>query len=136
MKKKKKKPDNVVYNEEEEKYDAAIKPYGTNVGAPSIIPSDTVDWKNRHIQRVNHQISTRYNELKAEYEQMMEQFEYNNLLYNASYKFEPIVGQVYHLYDNSKTNEPFLSLIAPNECNFEHLGSFRLNADSIWEKEE
>ena len=33
----KKKPDQVVYNEEQQKYDAALTPYATNVGAPAII---------------------------------------------------------------------------------------------------
>ena len=31
-----KKPDNVVFNTETQKYDAALKPYATNVGAPVI----------------------------------------------------------------------------------------------------
>ena len=29
-----KKPDQVVFNEDTQKYDAALKPYATNVGAP------------------------------------------------------------------------------------------------------
>ncbi|MEL7003051.1 MAG: DUF2452 domain-containing protein, partial [Bacteroidota bacterium] len=82
---------------------------------------------------VNKQISAKYMELKAEYEAMMEQMEYNNLVYGAKFNFEPVVGEVYHLY-RDKEQQPFLSLIAPNECNFDHAGSFRLNAEQMWEK--
>lgn len=129
----KKKPDSVVYNTETEKYDAALKPYATSVGAPVITPIDTTAWKNRSINKVNHKIKTKYLELKAEYERMMQEFEYNNLILNANFSFEPIIGETYHLYLNKK-DEHFLSLIAPEHCNFNYVGSFILNADQIWEK--
>ncbi len=130
---KKKKPDAVVYNTETDRYDAALKPYATSVGAPVITPTDTTAWKNRSINKVNHKIKTKYLELKAEYERMMQEFEYNNLILNANFSFEPIIGETYHLYLNKK-EEHFLSLIAPDHCNFNYVGSFILNADQIWEK--
>ena len=130
---KKKKPDAVVYNTETDRYDAALKPYATSVGAPVITPTDTTAWKNRSINKVNHKIKTKYLELKAEYARMMQEFEYNNLILNANFSFEPIIGETYHLYLNKK-EEHFLSLIAPEHCNFNYVGSFILNADQIWEK--
>ncbi|TCP25094.1 uncharacterized protein DUF2452 [Tenacibaculum skagerrakense] len=129
----KKKLDSVVYNTETKSYDAALKPYATSVGAPVITQTDTTAWKNRSINKVNHKIKTKYLELKAEYEKMMQEFEYNNLILNANFSFEPIIGETYHLYLNKK-EEHFLSLIAPEHCNFNYVGSFVLNADQIWEK--
>jgi len=129
----KKKPDNVVFNTENEKYDAALKPYATNVSAPVITATDTVAWKNRSINKVNHKIKTKYLELKAEYEKMMEEFHYNSLIFEAKFSFEPIIGEIYHLYERDN-GETFLSLIAPEQCNFNHIGSFYLNADQTWEK--
>ncbi|MGJ8736003.1 DUF2452 domain-containing protein [Zobellia laminariae] len=128
-----KKPDNVVFNPETKKYDAALKPYATSVGAPVITITDTIAWKNRSISKVNHKIEARYLELKAEYEKMMQEFEFNKLIYNAKFNFEPIIGKVYHLYKR-ENGESFLSIIAPEECRFNALGSFYLNADQIWEK--
>ena len=128
-----KKPDNVVYNEETQKYDAALKPYGTNVGAPSIVPNDSLAWKNRSINKVNHKVRTKYLELKAEYEKMLEEFEYNKIIFDAKFSFEPIVGETYHLYKR-KNGESFLSMIGPKECNFDFIGSFYLNADQIWQR--
>ena len=126
-------PDNVVFNQETQQYDAAIKPYATSVGAPVITTTDTVAWKNRSIHKVNQKVQAKYLELKAEYEKMMEEFEYNNLIFNAKFTFEPIIGDVYHLYKR-ENGETFLSLIAPDECNFNAMGSFYLNTDQIWEK--
>lgn len=128
-----KKPDNVVFNTETQKYDASLKPYGTSVGAPIIIPTDTLAWKNRSINKINHKVSAKYLELKAEYENMIQEFEYNKLIFNAKFSFEPIIGEVYHLYQR-ENNESFLSLISPEQCNFKSIGSFYLNAGQIWEK--
>ncbi|SDS32196.1 Protein of unknown function [Gillisia sp. Hel1_33_143] len=128
-----KKPDNVVFDVETQKYDAALKPYATSLGAPVITTPDTITWKNRSINKLNHKAETKYLELKAAYEKMIQEFEYNKLIFSSKFTFEPIVGQLYHLYkrDNGET---FLSIIAPEQCNFNNLGSFYLNADQIWEK--
>jgi len=131
---KKKKPDQVVYNEESERYEAGLKAYATNLGAPAITTDDVTTWKNTNISKVNHEFKTRYEELKAAYKTMMEQFEYNNLIYSAKFSFEPVVGETYHLYEG-KDKHPFLSLIAPHECNFTYLGTFKLKADKLWERE-
>ena len=129
----KKKPDNVVFNDQIERYDAALKPYATSVGAPVITPTDSIAWKNISIQKVNHKLKTRYLELKEAYDDMMREYRYNELIYNAKFSFEPIVGQIYHLYQRDN-EESFLSLIAPDQCDFKSLGSYYLNAEQIWEK--
>ena len=130
---KEKKPDIIVFNEATEKYDAYLKPYATSVGAPFITATDAVAWKNRSINKLNHKVHTRFKEIKEQYEQLMQEFEDNKLIHEAKFTFEPIIGQQYHLYAR-ENGENFLSIIAPNECNFNSLGSFYLNADLIWEK--
>ena len=128
-----KKPDLVVFDEDTQQYDAAIKPYGTSSSSPVIKPLNSATWKNDGVDRVNKQYKCKFDELKKEYEAMMEQFEYNDLIYNAKFNFEPIIGEVYYLY-NDKKEEPFLSIIQPDQCNFNYLGSFRLNSQKMWEK--
>lgn len=128
-----KKPDNVVFNTENQRYDAALKPYATSVGAPVITATDSTAWKNRSINKVNHKINTKYLQLKAEYEKMIKEFEDNTLIFNSEFTFEPVIGEVYHLYQRKEGNS-FLSLIAPEQCNFNHIGSFYLNVDQTWEK--
>ena len=53
-----KKPDQVVFNSETQRYDAALKPYSTSVGAPIITITDTVAWKNRSISKNKSQSSS------------------------------------------------------------------------------
>ncbi|SDE30901.1 Protein of unknown function [Pricia antarctica] len=128
-----KKPDHIVYNADNQKYDAYLKPYATNIGAPVIKSTDSIAWKNRSVTKLNHKVQTRFKEIKEQYEQLMQEFEDNRLLYDAKFTFEPIIGQHYHLYV-SENGENFLSIIAPDECSFSSLGSFYLNADQTWEK--
>ena len=132
---KKKKPDQVVFDDEKEKYNASILPYASNVGAPAIVTEDTNAWKHRNINKANKQIKMKYLELKAEYDKVMQSLEYNNLVYSAKFNFEPIIGETYFLYRN-KSNEPFLSIIAPSDCNFDYVGSFYLNSEKLWVKIE
>ena len=128
-----KKPDNVVFNKENQQYDAALKPYGTNVGAPAIKITENITWKNKNVNKANKQLKAKYLELKAEYDKMIEELEYNNLVYNAKFSFQPDLGEVYHLYKDKK-GQPFLSIISPNECNFDFVGSFYLTSEHMWKK--
>ena len=128
-----KKPDQVVFDEEQQSYDAALKPYATNVGAPAIQVEDVTSWKKRNIHKANKQLKTKYLEIKAQYDAMLEELEYNNLVYSARFNFEPIVGETYHLYRDKK-EQPFLSIIAPSDCNFDYIGSFELNSELMWKK--
>ena len=123
----KKKPDQVVDN-------PGIMPYTTNVGAPAIRKDDVDLWKQQGVAKVNHQFKTRFEELKKQYEQLVDEFEWNDLVYNAKYSFEPIIGETYHLY--YKNDEPFLSLIAPNEWNKPYIGSFTLDSNNKWIKQK
>jgi len=130
---KEKKPDHVVFDEETQKYNGKLLPYASGVGAPKIVPPDVTTWKNANIVTANNQFKARFENIQIQYQEMMDQFEYNNLIYSAKYSFEPITGKIYHLY-RSKNQSVFLSLISPDECNFDYVGSFRLGPDKMWEK--
>lgn len=125
-----KKPDNVVYSEKEG-YNASLMRYGTNVGAPVIQIDDVVAFKSRGIRNVNKEFENKFNELKQQYESLMKEFEYNELVYSAKFSFEPVIGELYHLYRGADGLN-FLSLISPTECKREHLGTFLLNSDKKW----
>jgi hypothetical protein len=125
-----KKPDNVVFSEEKG-YNASLLPYATSVGAPAIRMDDVVSWKNRNISTVNKEFENKFKELKSQYENLMQEFEFNELVYSAKFSFEPVIGEIYHLY-TGEDGVNFLSLIAPQEWNKEHLGTFKLNSDKKW----
>ena len=127
-----KKPDQIVHNEKEG-YNANLLPYATNVGAPAIRPDNIDDWKLRGVNKVNKQIETKFNELKEEYQKLVEEYHWNELVYQAKFAYEPVIGETYHLYVGDDGG-PFLSLIAPSEWDRQHIGSFQLNSEQKWIK--
>jgi hypothetical protein len=125
-----KRPDNVVYSDDEG-FNASVLPYGTNVGAPVIRMDDVVSWKSRGISNVNKEFESKFNELKIQYQNLMEEYEWNELVYNSKFAFEPVIGEIYHLYRDA-AGANFLSLIGPLEWNKEHIGTFKLNSEKKW----
>ena len=129
---KKKYPDNIVYDEKEG-FNANILPYGSNVGAPSIKVENIAVWKGVSVNKVNKQFSAKFNELKEEYQKLVEEYQWNDLVYKSKFNFEPVIGETYHLYIGD-SGEMFLSLIEPTMWNREHIGSFTLNSERKWIK--
>ena len=125
-----KKPDRIVYSDEAG-YNANVLPYATTVGAPVIRVDDIVSWKSRGITNVNKEFANKFEELKLQYQNLMQEYEWNELVYNAKFSFEPVVGEIYHLY-RDVTGNNFLSLIGPNEWNKEHIATLKLNSDKKW----
>ena len=129
---KKKYPDNVVWSEKDGYY-AHLLPYATNIGAPVIIPDNISTWKNEKILKTNHYFNKKYDEIKKEYEKLVEEFEWNKIVYGSNYNFQPIIGEKYHLYRRNN-GEMFLSLIEPNSWKQEYVGTFEMDSDNKWKK--
>jgi hypothetical protein len=119
------KPDNVADN-------PGLLPYGSNIGAPSISVDNIDGWKKSNVLKVNKELNIRFEELKTQYQKLIEEYEWNQLVYSAHYNFEPIIGEIYYLYRNQ--TKIFLSIIKPEEWNLEYLGSFRLDSNNKWIK--
>lgn len=126
----KEKPDSIVFSKENGYY-ANTLPYATTVGAPAIKIDDVVSWKNRGIHNVNKEFENKFNELKLQYQKMLEEYQWNELVYGAKFSFEPVIGELYHLY-LSEDGSYFLSIISPQEWNKKHIASFQLNSDKKW----
>lgn len=116
------KPDNVADN-------PGLLPYGSNVGAPAIKVEDINSWKINKVHKLNKNYEDKFKELQEEYNVMMEEFFWNDLIYSSQFSFEPVVGETYHLYKN-KDDKFFLSLIEPNNWKRKCLGSFKFNNEN------
>ena len=121
-----KKPDNVADS-------PGLLTYASNVGAPAIKVEDISAWKSVNAIKVNKQLETKFNELKAEYKKLVEEYRWNELVYTAKFAFEPVIGQNYHLYVG-KDGNIFLSMINPNEWKYECVGSFTLDSNNKWNR--
>jgi len=124
------KPDNIVFDENKKMFDANIKHYPTTVGGQKfeVLKVDKSD-----ALKADKYFNKRLGELKEEWNKLVGEYESTKLIYETTYNFQPILGEVYHIYrtNNDKT---FLSLINPNEWGKEHLGSYRLNTNGTWEE--
>ena len=124
----KKKPDNVADNPN-------ILPYASNVGAPSIKPDDVSTWKSEKVLKTNKFFEAKFNEIKDEYKKLIENYEWNKLVYSSNFKFEPNVGSIYFLYQNDDESL-FLSIIEPDMWSKNFIGAFKLDSDNKWVKVE
>ena len=111
----------------------ALLPYGNSVSAPKIEPLDLTSWKSQNVHKANKEISAKWEEIKREYLKLLEETEWTQQVYQSHFNFEPIVGEIYHLY-LSREEKPFLSLISPDQWNKPYLGSFRLETGRKWIK--
>ena len=112
-----------------------VIPYPTHVAAPKIVPTDLTTFKRNGTEKVNKVFDRRYKELLKEAETLQKSFELTQEVYDSRYKFEPIVGEIYHLYEDSDGGRT-LSMIKPNEWNKKYLYSVVLNSDMTWSKQD
>lgn len=95
---------------------------------------DTIQTK-RNRQKPNKIFNRRYQELLKEAETLQKSFNITQEVYDSSYRFEPIIGEIYHLYEG-KDGVKFLSLIEPSLWNQKYLYSTVLNSDMTWSQIE
>jgi len=114
-------------------YNPGLLPYASNVGAPAIVPDDIETWKMQQAVKTNNYFQAKYEEIKQEYRQLIEHYEWNKLVYESEYRFEPIKGKTYFLYQRSNKSL-FLSLIEPHEWNQFFIGAFKLDSEDKWNK--
>jgi hypothetical protein len=107
--------------------------YPHHVGAPQIVPTDLTPFKRNGTDKANKIFNRRYQELIKEAETLQKSFIVNQEVYDSSYKFEPIIGEIYHLYEGYNGRNT-LSLIGPKEWNQKHIYSAVLNSDMTWTK--
>ena len=107
--------------------------YPHHVGAPKIIPTDLTPFKQNGTDKANKLFHRQYEELLKQAETLQNSFLITQEVYESSYKFEPIIGQIYHLYED-KSGRKFLSIIEPELWSQKFLYSAVLNSDMTWSR--
>ena len=130
-KKKSRYPDQIVWDEENEKFHANILPYATSLSGPKIEVDDIDLFKQKGANKLQKIFKSEFEEIIEKYNKLVDEVNLNDMIYNSIYTFEPVVGNIYHLYYGNN-EEKFLSLISPNEWDKEHIVSVKLNSDLKW----
>jgi len=127
-----KKPDNVAWNEESQEYISKLLPYAISNSSPVISIPNVDSFKKKGVDKVSKQFQAELADLQNKIKTFVDLAKDTQMVYSAKFKFEPIVGETYHLYQGEK--ESFLSLIEPNRWSKKHEGSFRLSGEYKWER--
>ena len=131
---KKKKPDQVVWDQEQQDYIARLLPYATQANGPVIKIPNVDAFKQKGVEKVSKQLQIELEELQNKIKNFVKSASDTQKVYTAKFKFEPLVGEVYFLYQGEK--EEYLSLIPPNQWKKKFLGAFRLSSEYKWEQVE
>jgi len=122
----------VVWDETHETYFAKLLPYASSLSGPIIEVPNVDAFKKKGVDKVSKQFQAELTDLQEKIKSFVSLAADTQQVYNAHFKFEPIVGETYYLYQG--LNNTFLSLIEPSQWKQEHLGTFRLNSDYKWER--
>ncbi|WP_395737495.1 DUF2452 domain-containing protein [Prosthecobacter sp.] len=109
-------------------------PYPASRLAAKIVPQDLTSFKSRGVTRAERVLQQEMVEMQERYMEVIDAFNWNKLIYESHFGFEPVCGEVYHLYEVQGRHQ--LSMIAPEEWHQRWLGSVRLNADGRWQIEK
>lgn len=127
----KKKPDAVAWDDKTARYIAKILPYATSISGPKIELADVDAFKRKGVEKATKILKAEWEELQRKLQAFAAAAATTERVYAAKYKFEPIVGVTYYLYENASGD--FLSIIPPEQWKQKFVGAFRLTADFKWE---
>lgn len=119
--------------------------YGHHVGSAVIKAEDIGKQKGRALAAMEHQTDQQLNQIYEQMKLLADQAkqinkrkEISENIYQANFRFEPIINHIYHLYEDEDTSH-VLSIIAPNQWGrsrknkYVWIATVRLLADHTWE---
>lgn len=109
-------------------------PYPVSRLGAKIVPQDLTHFKSRGVGRVERELQQELLELRERYLAVVDAFNWNKLIYEAQFGFEPVTGETYHLYEYNGAHH--LSMIEPAQWHQRWIGTFRLNAGGRWQVEK
>lgn len=127
----KKKPDSVVWDDATDSFVAKLLPYASSVSGPLIEVPNVDAFKRKGVEKASKILHAELEELQERIKHFVTEASNTQRVYAANYKFEPIVGETYHLYEGDTGD--FLSIIPPSQWRKKHVGSYRLTSDFKWE---
>ena len=115
----------------------SLKEYGVSTLDPVIKPTDITEFKNKSARSFEKTLTSKMEELKSEYDKLVETYDVNKTVLDSEIRIEPKQGHVYYLYQRYD-NKRFLSLLSPEEWGkmkpHQTLMKVRLNSENHWEK--
>lgn len=127
-----KKPDAIAWDEENAQYHAKLLPYAASLSGPIIDIPNVEAFKLQGVQKASKHLQAELKEIQDQIKAFVASAQETERIYRAQYKFEPIIGETYFLYEGRSGD--FLSIIPPEQWKQKFLGQFRLTSEFRWEK--
>jgi hypothetical protein len=109
-------------------------PYPHHIGSAVVKPININTFKNKGIDKFNREVESRVEKLNEEYQKIVQEIEWNQMIYESEFNFEPLIGDRYYLYER-KNKKNFLSVIPPkNWRSMVCLGTFIMDENYKWKK--
>lgn len=137
-------PDGGTYeNKEIYHKQLSVLPYASSAAGVAIVPTKEGVIKHKALSAMEEQTNMQLEQIKQQIELLAKQAqeihkrkELSRIIYEASLKFKPQIGQVYHLFE-LKDGQHALSLISPTEWGGggrfqQFVASVKLLADHTW----
>lgn len=118
--------------------------YGHHVGSALIKPEDVGKQKGRALTAMEHQTDQQLGQLYEQMQLLAEQAkkinkrkEISERIYQANFRFDPIINHVYYLYEDEVGKE-VLSIISPAEWgnskkDYRYIATIKLLGDHTWD---
>ena len=100
------------------------------------------EWKPEQSMTVKTHFTEKFKELKQAFDELIEDFNWNKVIYESEMLTKPIIGNEYHLYqrmdDNENGNGRFMSLISKEEWEdldkwkISYIGTFKQDSRQKW----
>jgi len=118
--------------EETESRPGRFLPYPVSSLSASILPADLSSFRTRGAAGVERHFRQQMAEMREHYVALIDQFNWNKLVYEARFGFEPLIGETYHLYQG---RDGFtLSMIEPERWpGKKWIASLVLKAGGHWD---
>lgn len=125
----------------------SVLPYASSVGGVVVKPTEEGVIKHKALQAMEEQTNMHLDQIRQQIELLARQAqeirkrkELSMIIYQAKLNFQPVIGQVYYLYQK-KDDSHILSLISPKEWGGngpfrEFIAAVKLLADHTWQEEK
>lgn len=110
-------------------------PYADSTLGPIITIPDVESFKKDRSGNAKKYFKNKAEILQKDYDNLVDEVQVNQLLFNVEYNFVPITGKIYFLYHRDYNDTYFLSIIPPYEWDtYEFVGAYMFKYNDVWEK--
>ena len=92
------------------------------------------EWKPAQSTQVKKHFTERFKELKEAYDKLIEDFNWNKVIFESEMLFTPVMGKTYYLFQR-KDGTNFMTLISSEEWgtnDFKYIGAFKQDSRQKW----